>query len=163
MWFLSEFSESGWLWMVFKEFPTRVCEFWCGHSFLSELALLFFIAIIPQTKAMYVHRYFFRFLIKSDVTRTQHINNNLKRLLSYCKDVVVRYKLAKSLDLKEVTNELLTMENGLVGAFIKDTLGVNHKAGKWLHWDLPTWVLSIYTKTDYQQYRGAYLFVFKSQ
>lgn len=98
--------------------------------FLSELALLFFIAIIPQTKAMYVHRYFFRFLIKSDVTRTQHINNNLKRLLSYCKDVVVRYKLAKSLDLKEVTNELLTMENGLVGAFIKDTLGVNHKAGK---------------------------------
>ena len=87
---------------------------------------------------------YFRFLIKSEVTRTQHINNNLKRLLSYCKDVVVRYKLAKSLDLKEVTNELLTMENGLVGAFIKDTLGVNHKAGKWLHLDLPTWVLSIY-------------------
>ena len=141
MWFFCQYDrKGGWLWMVFNDIWILMRPF-----FLSELARLFFIAIIPQTKAIYVHRYFFRFLIKSDVTRTQHINNNLKRLLSYSKDVVVRYKLAKSLDLKEVTNELLTMENGLVGAFIKDTLGVNHKAGKWLHRDLPTWVLSIYT------------------
>ena len=52
--------------------------------------------------------------------RTPTIDNGLKRLLSCCQDVVVRYSLAHSLGLADVTKELLAADNGLVGAAIRD-------------------------------------------
>jgi len=50
------------------------------------------------------------------------MNSHLKKLLFYCKDVVSKYKLAQSLGLTELTKELLTADNGQLGAAIRDSV-----------------------------------------
>lgn len=49
------------------------------------------------------------------------MTSNLHKLLSFCKDVLVKYNLARDLELHDVMNDLLSAENGLTGAVIKDT------------------------------------------
>ncbi|XP_067933380.1 spatacsin-like [Watersipora subatra] len=61
-----------------------------------------------------------RFQIKTDIPQTSQIDNNLRRLLGHCKDVLVKYKLAQSLGLSDVLKEMLAVENGVPGAVIRD-------------------------------------------
>lgn len=59
------------------------------------------------------------------MTRSSHVNNNLRKILSYCKEVKVQYRLARDLDLTDVMNDLLTADGGLIGAVIEDTYNVS--------------------------------------
>lgn len=68
-----------------------------------------------------------RFQLRTDVTRGSQVDNNLRRMLSHCKDVVIKYRLAHDLGLSDVTKELLTADNGLLGAIVRDS---NTSAGQ---------------------------------
>lgn len=52
---------------------------------------------------------------------TSQVTSSLKKLLSYCQEVNVKYDLARQLKLHDVVQELLSADNGLTGAIIRDT------------------------------------------
>lgn len=70
--------------------------------------------------SIFVH-FLCRFQLRTDVAVTSQVQSSLRKLLSYCREVVVKYRLAQELKLHDIVNELITSDNGLGGAIIKDT------------------------------------------
>lgn len=60
---------------------------------------------------------FFRY--QHTPNKTNSSMNNLKKLLTFCKDIKLQYSLAVEFSLKDIVTSL---ENGDSGAYIKDII-----------------------------------------
>lgn len=59
------------------------------------------------------------FRFKREANKPSQGNNNMKRILSYCRDIQMKYKLATSLGLTDVVME---MYKGDGSAYLNDTV-----------------------------------------